>query len=295
MRKLFFCFAKKAIIISFTIIFLVACDPSDGNTTKTTDQSTTQLPSDPQDALVSIGLDVEDAKCLIKNHPSDVQYVLENPDRIFKNLPKLADDMFVGSSDRGAAPFASFVSILPTWDKDQIRQFKKIFGRIVFVVNTQKFESAFNNNINLLNADYEGKLPYPENYEVFRDQANKAMLASNNHYKFYMGGGTDTTGLAYSMPAYPPRMPDLYVAIEPQILELVKGYEHNAASLILHELTHTWGYEHAGNAENTTLKANNIPYYVQFIIGTNAENPAAKVEPYTPKALLEVYFGHTLD
>jgi hypothetical protein len=135
------------------------------------------------------------------------------------------------------------------------------------------FINSFNKNINLLNPKYQGTppdVPFPNSYSEFRDAANQALQANNFRYKFFVS--QRQSGLAYGMVA-------LKLKVENSMFGPQNaGAPHNPASLVLHELTHTWGYNHSGaNPGDYTLKPNNIPYYVQFMVGVSYKNPAEKM------------------
>jgi len=244
--------------------------------------------------LMTLGLDEADAQYLLDKYPEDVNFVLSNKNRIFKDLPILDNNMFALPTDPDARPFNSFN--LMNWNAEYIKEFKKMFGRIAFVLNSPKFIDAFNKNINNLNPAYQGNTdpnsafpdtPFPRNYAEFRDAANNAIQKYHNKYEFFVSAGK--TGVAHGMVG-------LKLEVENNMFgPQNEGAPHNAESLIAHELTHTWGYNHvapAGRDNEYILKPNNIPYYVQAILGTSYINPNAKMVYGTPEALLTVYFGN---
>ncbi len=71
---------------------------------------------------------------------------------------------------------------------------------------------------------------------------------------------------------------------------------HSTEGLALHKMSHTWGYIHSGNDASTTLKPNNIPYYIQFIVAYDVNNPqnvvTNGVQAGTPDGLATIYFGN---
>ena len=243
-------------------------------------------------SLMAMGLDVNDAVYLITNHKEDVDVVLAKRDRIFKDL-HLDNSMFVDSRDTDSIIFdgvqAGGQNI--TWNVSQINAFKKMYGRFAFVVNSPKFINAFNNNIRLLDPTYQGvapSIPYPSNYDEFKAAANTALSNYGNHYKFFLT--TRHSGLAYGIQG-------LKLQLETEMFT-AQSKAHNTEGLILHEITHTWGYAHAYNDARTTLIANNIPYYVQFITAYDAQSPGTAVQngqltipAGAPDALNTIYFG----
>ncbi|MCK5776474.1 MAG: hypothetical protein KAH25_09865, partial [Bacteroidales bacterium] len=236
--------------------------------------------------LMALGLDGADAQYLLDNHTTDVDAVLANMDRIFKDMPAIDNNMFATPTDPDAAPFVNFGLI--NWSSDYKKGFRKMFGRLVFVINAPLFIEAFNNHANLLNPAYQGSgnfdVPFPRNYNEFKIAANKALLDNNYRYKFFVSNGT--TGIAHGMVG-------LKLEIENSMFgPQSEGAPHNPASLVLHEITHTWGYNHVGNEADYLFKPNNIPYFVQNLVGVNYKDPSAAMEWGTPDALLTVYFGN---
>ena len=237
--------------------------------------------------LMALGLDEADAQYLLNNHANDVDAVLSNQNRIFKDMPALDNNMFALASDPDSAPFAD--PQIVNWSESYKTGFKKMYGRLVFVINTPLFINAFNNHINLLNPAYQGTgnndIPFPRNYNEFRDAANKALLDFNYRYKFFVS--QRKSGLAWGMYGLKLKVEDnMFGPQNP-------GAPHNPASLVLHEITHTWGYQHSSsNSDDVTLKPNNVPYYVQFLVGVSYKNPEETMVYGTPDALLTVYFGN---
>ncbi len=235
--------------------------------------------------LIAMGLDAVDANHLIANHPNDVQIVLADQNRIFNHMPSL-DNMFGVPTDPSAASFND--NLITNWGDNDKTLFKKMFGRIAFVMNSPKFIQSFNANIGLLNPAYQGNppaVPYPANYAEFRTVANNAILAGNFQYTFFISNLA--TGFAWGEVG-------LKLKIEANMLGPGNpGAPHNTEALVFHELTHTWGYTHdSPNAADYQLLPNNIPYYVQAIVGSSAVNPSAPMVWGTPEALFTIYFGN---
>ena len=235
--------------------------------------------------LMLMGLDAVDANYLISNHPNDVQTVLADQDRIFNHMPSL-DNMFGVPTDPAVPSFND--NLITTWGDYNKEKFKKIFGRLAFIVNSPKFIQSFNNHVGLLNPAYQGNppaIPFPTSYAEFRTVANNAILADNFQYTFFISNRA--SGIAYGETG-------LKLKVEVNMITTpTPGAPHNAEALILHELTHTWGYTHdAPNAADYILKPNNIPYYVQAITGTSWIDPSTALIWDTPDALLTVYFGN---
>ncbi|PIB36280.1 hypothetical protein BFP72_13200 [Reichenbachiella sp. 5M10] len=237
-----------------------------------------------KEQLINMGIDASDADYLIANHSDDVQTVLNDQDRIFKDMPAL-DNMFALPSDPAAAAFAD--PQMTTWSNENKVKFQKMFGRFVFVINSPKFMTAFNTNIGLLNPAYQGQapaVPFPTNYSQFRADANAALIKDQYQYKFFISNRESWTAWGQA---------GLHLKVENIMFgPPTDGAPHNTEALILHEITHTWGYAHDGPDAEVTLKPNNIPYYVQFLVGNSYKDPAAAPVWNTPDALLTIYFGN---
>jgi len=234
--------------------------------------------------LIAMYVDPVDADFLIANHLADVQAVLAQNDRIFKGMPSIST-MFALPTDPDAAPFAD--NLMTNWSQPAMDKFKKMFGRMAFVVNSPKFQQSFNAHINLLNSAYQGNPPsvaYPANYGQFKQVANAALLANNYQYKFFISNRA--SWVAYGMIGLKLKVENIMFG-PPSA-----GAPHNTEALILHEITHTWGYAHDGPTNDVTNHPNNIPYYVQYIVGVNANDPTQPMVWDTPDALLTIYFGN---
>ena len=254
-------------------------------------------PTSKKERLMAMGLDAVDAEYLVIHHENDVDTVLAKKDRVFKDL-HLSDAMFALPSDPDSAPFAD--PKMTVWSVNAIKNFKRAYGRIAFLVNSPKFKSAFDQHITLLNSAYQGTgsddVPYPQNFDMFKQQVNTALNKFGNHYKFFLSA--NTSGFAYGLYG-------LKLKVESGLLTLpsrgTNSDLHNAEALIFHEMTHTFGFAHAGNDARTTLIPNNIPYYVQFIVGVSAKDPMVNYPvvtngtPYgTSDALATIYFGNDI-
>ena len=244
-----------------------------------------------KDQLMAMGLDASDADYLIANHAADVDVVLGKKDRIFKDL-HLDVSMFVDGTDPDSYIYNSVQAggQNVAWSSSEIIAFKKMFGRIAFMVNSPEFIKYFNQSISALDPTYQGTgaddIPYPNSYETFKNASNAALNRFRNHYKFFVT--TRNTGFGYGMLG-------LKLQLEQEMF-LPSSTMNNTLGLMLHEMSHTFGYVHSGNDAGTTLKANNIPYYLQFILAYSAADPAnavvngAVVTGHT--GLNEIYFGN---
>ena len=238
-----------------------------------------------KEQLLNYGIEPKDADYLLDKHFDDVVSFLNDDNKIFKNLPSL-NSMFALPTDPDAGVFQD--TQMTFWSQQTKRQFIKMFGRFVFVVNSERFKQAFNDNIGLLDRAFQGNspsIPYPNNYEELRRDANKAMEDGHYQFKFfisdrqsYIAWGVQGLKLKVENVMFGPGTP---------------GAVHNTEALILHELTHSWGYAHAGlGIPSGTPPVNNIPYYVQGLVGGSYKDPGAPLVYDTPDALLTIYFGN---
>ena len=243
-----------------------------------------------KETLMAMGLDSIDADYLLAHHASDVDIVINQKNRIFKNL-HLDVSMFVDGTDPDSSIYdgvqAGGQNV--AWSGSEITAFKKMFGRIAFMVNAPQFKTYFNQSVALLNPTYQGTgandIPFPDSYQTFKTAANAALATYGNHYKFFLT--TRSSGLGYGILG-------LKLQLEQEMFQPTSTL-NNTLGLMLHEMSHTWGYVHAGNDAGTTLKPNNIPYYLQFLLAYSANDPGNAVinGAIVPghKGLNEIYFG----
>ncbi|MGB0937087.1 MAG: PKD domain-containing protein [Colwellia sp.] len=267
-------------------------------------------------SLLDLGLDSTDAHNLVDNHKAEAEAVIANTNRLFKGVT-LTNDMFKGPNATGANTFRSNNLSPGGWESRHITRFKKAFGRINFVVNSSKFKAAFDAQVALLNTAYQGTIPgsfeniaFPASYDQYIADSNAAIADSHNIFQFFLSD--NTTGTAWGAH-------DVYDADGHKLKLLVeragmmgdaagstKPWDINqATALSFHELMHSLGYQHDGTSNETTLKPNNIPYFVQIIAGYRSEDILAtyckgSITPCappdirygTPNALLTQYFGN---
>ena len=241
--------------------------------------------------LKALGLDSSDAQHLIDNHPTDVDHVLGVASPIFAGVT-IADSMFKTTADSGAALFESTVrSKVGDWEDRHKTRFRKIFGRIAFVLNTQRFENAFTSQASLLDATYEGSLAvdpsaninnytsniaasteFPTTYAQFKDDVNAVVneeIANGESFRFYLS--PTTGGTAYGGRDLKLMIEKFGMAGDASADGKTKPWGINqAAALMFHELMHSVGYLHStmiGNSAEVVLKPNNVPYFVQIIVG----------------------------
>ena len=252
--------------------------------------------------LVALGLDSTDAHYLEKNHAADATIVVANTNRMFKGST-ITDAMFSLKTDADATIFSDPQMV--NWEQRHKTRFHKIFGRIVFAVNSPKFTEAFNSQISLLNSAYEGRppsIPFPADFNQFVNDSNAEMIKGNNHFKFFMSDRT--SGTAWGIQGLKLKIERMGMMGDASSDGSTKPWPVNgAAALIFHELTHSVGYSHAGAGPQVNLKPNNIPYYVQIIAGYRSEDilgvyckglpgcDSQNVEWGYPSALFTIYFG----
>jgi hypothetical protein len=254
--------------------------------------------------LHAMGLDDADALHLESNHKAEAEAVVAIANKFFNGV-SIEDGMFKASNDKVAAIFDDVYPVMGNWEERHKTRFRKIFGRINFVVNSPKFKDAFDNQINLLDMAHQGVLPaiaYPNNFEKFKVDSNSAIEDGGKAFKFFIS--ESKSGVAYGSQG-------LRLGVERQGMMgdaspdgQTKGWSVNgAAALIFHELTHSIGYVHEPNGAPTQLKPNNIPYFVQIIAGYSATNimgvycnndpscSSPQLQYGNPQAVFTQYFG----
>jgi hypothetical protein len=282
-----------------------------------------QHSSSPLNDLVSMGLDSTDAHHLLANHSADATAIAAISDRIFSGV-QITDDMFVPPTDSGAAGFQD--TQMTTWEARHIKRFKKIFGRIAFVVNTTKFKDAFDAQVSLLDSSYQGSnnlvlpaniaafssdlsatITFPGSFSVYKLAINSVVEdAFNNGGKFKFYISERTSGVAYGGRALKLKIERYGMAGDASPDGKTKPWHINqAAALMFHELMHSVGYAHDPSNAQTTLKPNNIPYFVQIIAGYQETDILNKycggavatctqsIQWGYPNAIYTHYFGDT--
>jgi hypothetical protein len=145
-------------------------------------------------------------------------------------------------------------------------------------------------------------IAFPVDYDQFKLDSNAAAAAGSQDYQFFIA--SDTAGVAYGIQG-------LKLIVEQDMMGLsipgtsVKGWSVNgAAPLVFHELTHSFGYAHDPNTTETALKPNNIPYFVQIILGYTATDilstycagidscPKPNLTWGNPDSVLTILFGN---
>lgn len=264
-------------------------------------------PASLYDKLLGLGLDSTDAHLLEANHKAEAEAVVAATDRMFAGF-SLADSMFLAAADPVAQEFLSVcpAANLANWTPEQKARFRKIFGRLVFAVNTSLFRKAFNDQASLLDPKYQDVppnwRPYPATYDEFRTAVGQALTGGGNALKLVMC--STATGVAHGVPPLKLKVEQAMMG-DTQVGGQVKaGWPVNgAAGLVFHELTHSFGYAHNDPGDEVNNKPNNLPYFVQIILGYQAENILAEyckgdptcANPFylqgSPNSLLTKYFG----
>lgn len=238
-------------------------------------------------SLIAMGVDADDAAHLVANHRADAQAVVNDTNKIFGGAP-LSDDRFKDANDPGRTQFGGLLQ--PTnWEARHKARFRKIWGRISFMVNSPRFQEAFNRQANLLNSNYAGStvinigpttrnnylfnlmasLPFPANYAEFRRMANEVMTSEANGFQhhqlsFYLS--TTRGGTAYGVRPLKLMVERDGMMGDTSADNSVHGWDVNgAAALVMHEITHSLGWMHAGSDPEVGGKPNNIPYFVQIL------------------------------
>ncbi|GEA61511.1 hypothetical protein [Vibrio comitans] len=215
-----------------------------------------------KESLRQLGLDEADIDYVIKHNPDDAMAVAKNSDRI------LSDIHFTYESSLTEITKSNIPNIqYATWGSNSKAKVQKIWGRVAFVVNSPRFATRFNEQTALLDSrTFEGgtgdALQVPANYQAFIDVASDAISNGNNAYKLEAFGNQpekSSGGNAWGQMGLPE------VFLNPQ--EIDNSPINQTAPLLLHELTHTFGYNHNDQSGSIQIlfAPNNIPYYVQLI------------------------------
>ncbi|MEZ9921794.1 hypothetical protein BCU93_10535 [Vibrio breoganii] len=200
----------------------------------------------------------DDAVYVTKYHSEQAKYVvnLENP--VFTDVNF---NFTVTPVPNG---WAKILSNPTPWTPKAKQNVQRMLGQIAFVINTQEFANRFNTaglghmNPNAFATGVDGAVTIPANYEAFKNVVNDKTAdwnANQSNTYTISAYGTVIGGNAYGMPGQPKVFLSLHDMSDTPTL-------HHSASLLLHELTHTFGYSHDNFNDMTP---NNVPYYVQAI------------------------------
>ncbi|WP_261816699.1 hypothetical protein [Vibrio gallicus] len=156
------------------------------------------------------------------------------------------------------------------WTPQLEARFKRIFGQVMFLYNTPEFAQQFDNgnNVAMLDKATQGKpgpfnTPMPNSFAQLK--ADSLVTTEAHKLKVVLSGSK--TGFDYGMAAAKGSSQKVVMTVEEDSL-LHAGF--GQVPLVAHEFSHTWGYAH-DPVNETMLKPNNIPYYIQFIMGYNQD------------------------
>ncbi|ANO34356.1 hypothetical protein BCT86_06745 [Vibrio breoganii] len=220
-----------------------------------------------KESLRQLGLDEADIDYVIKHNPDDAMAVAKNSDRILTGIN------FKYESNADEIHNSQIHHIQHSaWDANSQAKVAKIWGRVAFVVNSPRFAKRFNEETGLLDPQtFTGGIgdaaSVPADYQAFIDVASDALQKGDNSYKLEAfenqidpstGKELSSGGNAWGQMG----SPELFL----NPVEITNSPINQTAPLLLHELTHTFGYTHTA-ADQTTVQfvPNNIPYFVQLI------------------------------
>lgn len=222
-----------------------------------------------KESLRQLGLDEADIDYVIKNSPDDAMAVAKNSDKILSGVH------FTFESSSTEITNSHIPNIQATqWSPQDKAKVEKIWGRVAFIVNSPRFENRFNDELACLDSrTFAGgvgdAVSVPADYQAFIDVASDTLRDGNNSYKleaFVNQQGLSSGGNAWGQMGAPE------VFLNPQ--EIAKSPVNQTAPLLLHELTHTFGYNHNDQkgAVPVVFVPNNVPYYVQLITSPGGMN-----------------------
>ncbi|MEZ9488932.1 hypothetical protein BCT04_11485 [Vibrio breoganii] len=184
---------------------------------------------------------------------------------------------------------------------------QKMLGRVAFVINSPKFIKMFNDNYQYLYSDtfsvssaYPNEITHvPDSYNEFKADIKSALSREGNTYKFYAVKDLDVGDAKGDVGKL-----SAYFKLKGMANSKLKA----SAPLVLHELTHTFGYQHAGADQNTVkMKPNNVPYLVQLMtmdsamqdqyqgdmqMFSNSVNGINQITWYAGDSMFSTYFGN---
>ncbi|GEA51969.1 hypothetical protein VIN01S_27730 [Vibrio inusitatus NBRC 102082] len=215
-----------------------------------------------KESLRQLGLDEADIDYVIEHNPDDAMAVAKHTNDEILYQTKFH---FVNASGvQGGMDTFDWLSPASVTN-DAKPNLQKILGRVAFVINSAKFIKMFDDNIQYLNANtfsvssaYPNEITtVPNTYDEFKSAVKAALSREGNSYNLYAVGdfqGGDARGDVGRLSAYF------------KLAGIANSSLKASAPLVLHELTHTFGYEHAGsNQDAVIMKPNNVPYLVQLI------------------------------
>ncbi|NOI26830.1 hypothetical protein [Vibrio mediterranei] len=207
----------------------------------------------------------DDAVYVTEHHKNQVKYVLSI------NNPILSNVDFNFSVTPIPQGWDRMLAHPMPWTPKAETNVKRMLGQIAFVINTQEFSDRFNTagtglmNPNAFASGIDDARNSQVSYAIFKDVVNKmtAKWENNGNSTYTISAyGRVFGGNAYGMLGEPKVFLSLHDMSDTSTL-------HHNASLLLHELTHTFGYSHDGFNDMTP---NNIPYYVQAITWDDGMN-----------------------
>ncbi|WP_241823052.1 hypothetical protein, partial [Vibrio splendidus] len=216
--------------------------------------------------LTNLGMSNKDITSLLTYNMAEVTTMMNKTQLIFGNAVPLKDAFFKKAST-GTAPSGY---ALIDWSATEKEKFKESFARMVFLINSSKFESLYNTHANITVEPQSSPLiMIPQNYTEFKSYVIKKTTDYGENYSFYTS--SSTTGIAWGQSG------------------LTMFSESGIGSpLLTHEMMHTVDFDHKPGYDGAI---NNIPYFVQTIIAYNEDaTNACRGGGYSCK-LKDINFG----
>ncbi|MPW36801.1 hypothetical protein [Vibrio sp. B1Z05] len=217
-------------------------------------------------------LDEQDAKLVVEKASKDPKIAAN----IQTMLAKADTDLIFHGTNPAEFEFVSPATnntpgyVQANWTPELKARFTRIFGEVMFLYNTPEFATEFDNgnNMAMLDKATQGQpgpfnTSMPGNYAQLK--ADSLATTENHKLKVVLSGSK--SGFDYGMAAAKGSQQKVVMTVEEDTL-LHAGF--GQVPLVAHEFSHTWGYAH-DPVNETMLKPNNIPYYIQFIMGYNKD------------------------
>ncbi|MEZ9823006.1 hypothetical protein AB4238_20675, partial [Shewanella sp. 10N.286.45.A1] len=196
--------------------------------------------------LTDLGMSNKDITSLITYNMAEVTTMMSKPQLIFGNAVPLKDASFKKGATAKAPPGYALID----WSDTEKEKFKESFARMVFLINSSKFENLYNTHAAItVDPQSSPLIMIPMNYTDFKSYVIKKTIDYGENYSFYTS--SSKTDIAWGQSG-------LTMFSESEI----------GSPLLTHEMMHTVDFDHQSGYDGAI---NNIPYFVQTIIAYNED------------------------